>query len=196
MTAVVRPRRRARPPGSDGCPRQRRKGRTNPDSGLRPCILRFGPAAWRMCRAHPNETQGLLHHAAGETRLMPVARRAAALPIVAADRNPFIQGSLGAYPGFRDHVALHYEIPEGEYVGNAIALGQDGQNVLFLDGRVTFETRSSCAVDGDNIYLVSVYADRGSPRGVVPTVQYASPLHERDSLLINDPNSFSSGVKK
>jgi hypothetical protein len=85
MTVVARPQQRAGPPGSDGCPRRRRKGRTNPDSGLRPGILRFGPAAWRMCRAHPNETRGFLHHAAGERRKMPAARRAATLPTRAAD---------------------------------------------------------------------------------------------------------------
>ncbi|MEN6337272.1 MAG: hypothetical protein ABFE01_23700 [Phycisphaerales bacterium] len=117
---------------------------------------------------------------------------------VAADRNPFIEGSLGAYSELRlgDRLAPRYEILEGKYVGNAIAHGQDGQNVLFLDGRVTFETRPSCAVDGDNIYLVSIYGDRGSPGGIVPAVNRGGPYNERDSLLVNDPNSFSSGVKK
>ena len=70
---------------------------------------------------------------------------------VAADRNPLMD-SLAAvakpWPGLYN--------PDGgrESVkyGNAIAHEEEGQNVLFLDGHVSFEDHSFCGVNNDNIY--------------------------------------------
>ncbi|MEN6338395.1 MAG: hypothetical protein ABFE01_29415, partial [Phycisphaerales bacterium] len=64
------------------------------------------------------------------------------------------------------------------------------QNVLFLDGRVTFETRAYCGLDQDNIYTVTNSFLKGSPRGVTFTIANAMPFHERDSVLVHDPNFF------
>jgi hypothetical protein len=50
------------------------EGRADRDCGLRPEMFRFGPAAWGMCRAHPNEARVLMHHAAGSKRKIFLAR--------------------------------------------------------------------------------------------------------------------------
>ena len=71
--------------------------------------------------------------------------------------------------------------------GNAIAHGLDGQNVLFLDGRVAFEDRPYCAAEMDNIYTPSEYPDEGSPWGDLPTLA-SVPSYRKDSLLVHDPN--------
>ena len=72
--------------------------------------------------------------------------------------------------------------------GNVIAHGLDGQNVLFLDGRVTFETRSFCGLEYDNIYTVAIGAsDRGLPTGTVPVFPYAMPASLKDSIRLHDP---------
>ena len=60
---------------------------------------------------------------------------------------------------------------------------------LFLDGRVTFETRSYCAVEKDNIYTVGYPAD--DPKGILPTLN-SVPMSETDSLLFHDPLAFGS----
>jgi len=71
-------------------------------------------------------------------------------------------------------------------VGNAVTHEHDGQNVLFLDGRVTFEKRAYCGVRKDNIYTVSARGpDRGDPCGTVLT-SASQPTGVEDSLLIHD----------
>jgi prepilin-type processing-associated H-X9-DG protein len=65
--------------------------------------------------------------------------------------------------------------------------GEDGQNVLFLDGHIAFEERSYCGLDKDNIYLISAHPDTGSPLGVVPAPGAATPANRRDSVLVHDP---------
>jgi len=120
---------------------------------------------------------------------------------VAADRNPFIKSpaaeakSLGGFkPDLNAFMGLEAQARES----NATTHGLDGQNVLFLDGRVTFETRAYCAVPQpffsgggvkDNIYLQSQYPDRSSPIGNVPWIGM-QPTNERDSVLVHDPDVF------
>lgn len=82
----------------------------------------------------------------------------------------------------------------------------DGQNVLFLDGRVTFEHCSFCVLIGeyvfpdtefvvqdfDNIYTRSTFAATGDPQGLLPMPPLTFPANEKDSLLVHDPDSFGS----
>ena len=111
---------------------------------------------------------------------------------VAADRNPWFWSPAAAAAS---RAAFAPDLPEYSggtaetaCAGNAIAHGNDGQNVLFLDGRVTFETRSYCGVDRDNIYLMSTSTSGGgAPVGNVPTVFSAQPANRKDSLLLHDP---------
>jgi hypothetical protein len=67
--------------------------------------------------------------------------------------------------------------------GNAISHQRDGQNVLFLDGRVIFEHRSSCGLDNDNIYTKA--------KGTSASSSTCQPMNERDSLLVHDPPMFA-----
>jgi hypothetical protein len=70
------------------------EGRIDRDCGLRPEMFRFGPAAWRMCRAHPNEARVLMHHAAGPKRQISLARpsRACTRPVVPVKESRCSQG--------------------------------------------------------------------------------------------------------
>ncbi len=77
--------------------------------------------------------------------------------------------------------------------GNCRAHGLEGQNVMFLDTHVTFEKRAYCGLEGDNIYLVSRFLDRGDPLGVVPMCPSVNIQSRRDSVLVHDP-PYLSGV--
>jgi prepilin-type processing-associated H-X9-DG protein len=117
---------------------------------------------------------------------------------VAADRSPWLLTPKGE-PGQR---ALFPPDPVGtrepsEVVrwGNSPSHGRDGQNVLFVDGHVSFESQSDCGLDHDNIYTVSNdIHGRGSPAGSLPAMsmlQYR-PANRRDSLLLHDPGPFTA----
>ncbi|HSV99856.1 MAG TPA: hypothetical protein VLI39_06770 [Sedimentisphaerales bacterium] len=110
---------------------------------------------------------------------------------VAADRSPWI-ASPAAAPAPRasftpDITGYSGGTAETARAGNAISHGRDGQNVLFLDGRVDFATRSYCGVKRDNIYLLSISNSEGSVVGDVPTMYFAQPANARDSALVHDP---------
>lgn len=118
---------------------------------------------------------------------------------VAADRNPWLASPAGAAGNFAE---FKPDLPgagaavtaEMGRKGNAISHGLDGQNVLFLDGRVTFETRSFCGVGQDNIYTVGTGSiDRGSPMGTIPTVALAKPANQMDSILVHDVSVDGAG---
>ncbi len=118
---------------------------------------------------------------------------------VAADRSPWIESpAAGAqYLGvFMPDVTFPGRSTPGTRAqarnGNSIAHQQDGQNVLFLDGRVTFETRSYCAADRDNIYTWSTdTTGHGDVYGAPPIPGPRSlPSNLRDSLLVHDPQSM------
>ncbi len=121
---------------------------------------------------------------------------------VAADRNPwfgtpgnntpktFPQGTVGTttitFAGKKsaDTASRNY--------GNSTVHQEDGQNVLFLDGHVTFEKQSYCSLEDDNIYTVSTYRDNGDDLGKQPVwtakMGTASPIQNRkDAYLVHDP---------
>ncbi len=109
---------------------------------------------------------------------------------VAADRSPWLKGpSLDPKPlaSFKPDLPPFKGTPEQARAGNSISHGEDGQNVLLLDGHVTFEERSYCGLDDDNIYLISGDMARGSPIGTVPVPPIIVPANKRDSVLVHDP---------
>ena len=103
---------------------------------------------------------------------------------VAADRNPWMNSpteSAKQFPGFFN--------PDGgkESVkyGNANAHKEKGQNVLFVDGHVSFEKKASCGINNDNIYT---FWDGGDLRiGTPPFSIRTVPQGRIDSLLVHDP---------
>jgi prepilin-type processing-associated H-X9-DG protein len=120
----------------------------------------------------------------------------------AADRNPWLDS-----PGFKKK-----EFPAGlnaigqtvffrgragndadQRYGNSSVHNEDGQNVLFVDGHVSFETRAYCSLEGDNIYTVSALVSLADPLGSSP-LSYAPHLYQKgrkDSLLVHDPPDLS-----
>jgi hypothetical protein len=112
---------------------------------------------------------------------------------MAADRNPWIN-SPGAdarpFPGsgtdlFRPDIQGYGGSAAQARNGNAITHRSDGQNVLFLDGRVTFETRPYCGIGQDNIYTMSDRSSEGSVFGM-PPVSSSQPMSRKDALLLHD----------
>jgi len=119
---------------------------------------------------------------------------------VAADRNPYILSPAGrpadVMKFIPDLPGLTGGTPATGCAGNAFAHGGDGQNVLFLDGRVTFETRSYCGLDKDNIYLISnSTSGGGSAKGMIATTSFYVPTNDKDSVLLHDPPSWGSGAR-
>jgi len=102
---------------------------------------------------------------------------------VAAARNPWLDPAADA--GYRDKFLWDSPDAELRKAGNAIAHGNDGQNVLFLDGHVAFEKWSFCGIQDDNIYTAC--AKTGEiQQGIPPSSPAAKPLHREDSLLVNE----------
>jgi prepilin-type processing-associated H-X9-DG protein len=105
---------------------------------------------------------------------------------VAADRNPWM-ASPDAEGKKR---TLFYSFnPEGSKdwvkIGNAITHQEEGQNVLFLDGHVSFEENPLCGINDDNIYTWDDLS--GDPRrGGYPIANASEPAHRTDSFLVND----------
>ena len=117
---------------------------------------------------------------------------------VAADRTPWMKGPATDvvaedWTRFQPDIPPYSGTAENARLGNAIPHKKRGQNVLFLDGRVTFERRAFCGLDGDNIYTRSSKRGKGDPRGKRPAPSTRlKPNSERDSLLVNDPDSYVS----
>jgi len=104
---------------------------------------------------------------------------------VAADPNPWLE-----MPGMLARPDADWNLfnPDGDREavkwGNAQTHQDDGQNVLFMDGHVTFEKQSFCGVDDDNVYTrwVSVTDKKRGARPGMPT----QPFARTDSLLVTD----------
>ncbi len=115
---------------------------------------------------------------------------------VAADRNPFLK-SPAADPApianFKPDLDAFKGTADQAKAGNAIAHQLDGQNVMFLDTHVNFEKRAYCSIEDDNIYLISGDLTKGSPIGTVPVPPTVVPANRKDSVLVHDPDVFSSG---
>lgn len=142
----------------------------------------YGPDSWKRCSYSYHMPFGV--YALTTSRDPNLA--------VAADRNPFIESPTGdraPLPDFLPDIPGYSGNATTARAGNAITHEHDGQSVLFLDGRVTFETRPYCGVGNDNIYLVSREIDRGSPVGDIP-IPLLPPSNEKDSVLVLDPPAW------
>jgi len=111
---------------------------------------------------------------------------------VAADRNPWMDSPAAIakqFPGLFN--------PDGgkESVkyGNAIAHGEKGQNVLFVDGHVSFEKKAFCGIDNDNIYT---FWDGGDIRYGATPARGSEPMDRIDSLLVNDTGVYKAKTTK
>jgi prepilin-type N-terminal cleavage/methylation domain-containing protein len=106
---------------------------------------------------------------------------------VAADPNPWIRPWFGtAAQIFTNFNPIG--TPEQVRAGNSIAHGQEMQNVLFLDGHVYQEKKSTCGVNDDNIYTSWPSENPTAPQkqlGVVPAIS-SQPMGRLDSFLVND----------
>lgn len=115
---------------------------------------------------------------------------------VAADRNPWITSparEAGFFAHFRPNIPPYNATIEQALTGNAISHQGDGQNVLFLDGRVTFEDRSFCGLGKDNIYTRSVLGASGHPVGEQPVYDsHYGARNGKDSLLVHDPGFYTT----
>ncbi|MBN2133244.1 MAG: hypothetical protein JW741_27340 [Sedimentisphaerales bacterium] len=106
---------------------------------------------------------------------------------VAADRNPWIDSPFRqarAFSGFKPNIPPYNGTRDEARGGNAVTHSEDGQNVLFLDSHASFEMRSFCALDDDNIY--TSWDGQDKARGTPPVVG-SQPADPNDSLLVNDP---------
>jgi prepilin-type N-terminal cleavage/methylation domain-containing protein len=115
---------------------------------------------------------------------------------VAADRNPWLASPAGdptEWATWMPDLTGFGGSTETAKNGNAIAHQLEGQNVMFLDTHVEFEKRSYCSVEDDNLFTVSRNNDSGDELGVMPTVT-SKPSCRKDSLLMHDPDQFSSGT--
>ncbi|MFA5423020.1 MAG: type II secretion system protein [Phycisphaerae bacterium] len=81
---------------------------------------------------------------------------------VAADRNPYLdRNAVGVYvnkngtkiPADDTEPAwVRNSFYDPSNVRNASTHAREGQNVLYVDGHVSFETSPNCGIEGDNIY--------------------------------------------
>ncbi len=118
--------------------------------------------------------------------LFPLTTKSEPDMAVAADRNPWITSATA------DAKNIRLFNPDGgrEAVkaGNTVTHEDEGQNVLFVDGHVSFETTPSCGVNNDNIYT---YWNGGDiRRGIYSTPIFAYAMNRLDSFLVNEPGTY------
>ena len=147
----------------------------------------FGPAreSWRHC--------SYAYHIPFGHRPLTVSNQSGFA--IAADRNPFLNSPAGVgvvRTGFIPDVPGAGGNADTAKLGNALAHQLDGQNVLFLDTHVSFEKRSYCGIEDDNIYLISPDARGGTPLGLVPAPGPITLLNSKDSVLVHDPDRFGN----
>ena len=96
---------------------------------------------------------------------------------IAADKNPWVSSRV-VFPGKFS--------PDGDReaikAGNSVSHQEEGQNVLFLDNHVSFEERSFCGINDDNIYTFWEGPDIRIGFFLLPE----GPKDMKDSLLIHD----------
>jgi len=90
---------------------------------------------------------------------------------VTADRNPYLLGGT---------------VPEPDPGQNSFAHQEDGQNVLYVDGHVSWENSADCGLNEDNIY--TIMTDPLNPGvGELPELHVSAPMNKiDDSLLVNE----------
>jgi type II secretory pathway pseudopilin PulG len=94
---------------------------------------------------------------------------------VCADRNPFMDKNA----------------PDTEVGDNSASHRGKGQNVLYRDGSVRFETKVNVGIAGDNIYTYATSSSLGGgdPNGTPPAGNGRGfPFGERDAYLVGEQN--------
>lgn len=136
----------------------------------------FGREAYKHCSYAYHMPFGLYYLRTSDEPGMPVA----------ADRNPWIGSPVAVAKDFFRFNP--YGDRESLKVANAITHNKQGQNVVFLDGHVSFEDNPLCGIGDDNIYT---FWDGGDiRRGSLPSL--GSNAQDRiDSLLVNDSELHS-----
>jgi prepilin-type N-terminal cleavage/methylation domain-containing protein len=120
---------------------------------------------------------------------------------VASERNPWIDSpaadaDLTAFSNFLPDVSPYNGTSEQALSGNAISHQGDGQNVLFLDSHVSFEKRSFCSLEDDNIFTRSAITNKGDAQGTTITAgSSASAANRKDSLLVHDPDTMGGATR-
>jgi prepilin-type processing-associated H-X9-DG protein len=119
---------------------------------------------------------------------------------VAADRNPWISSPAAEPKEFSKFIPdiqpIFNGTTEQAKYGNAVAHQEDGQNVLFLDGHISFEKRAYCGIQGDNIYTFLPQALGFPQQGMTPVPFVAMPGHRNDSLLVHEPAVHRQTITK
>ena len=136
-------------------------------------LFDFGPEPWKHCSYSYHMPFG------------PYALTTSSEPgmAVAADRNPWIDSPFVGYRKDFSRFDPDSKLQAGK-AGNAMGHHGDGQNVLFLDSHVSFEKRSFCGINEDNIY--TFWDGEDIRRGACP-VGGSQPQDRLDSLLLHDP---------
>jgi prepilin-type N-terminal cleavage/methylation domain-containing protein/prepilin-type processing-associated H-X9-DG protein len=101
---------------------------------------------------------------------------------VAGDRNPFLESPMAEAKVMPSNLNPDTASKDQLKLINANQHQEDGQNVLFLDGHVSFEKRPFCGVNDDNIY--TSWAGGDIRVGAIPTTG-ASPGSRTDNLLVH-----------
>ncbi|MBN2131875.1 MAG: hypothetical protein JW741_20410 [Sedimentisphaerales bacterium] len=141
----------------------------------------FGPEAYRHCSYAYHMPFGLY--------ALTTAHHDPCMA-VAADRNPWLRSpaAKGETMGrFMPDIPPWHGTAEQAREGNTLSHGQEGQNVLFLDGHVAFEERAYCSLNDDNIYTISNNMDTGDSFGTAPPASHFDPSNRHDSVLVHDP---------
>ena len=136
----------------------------------------FGPEASKHCSYAYHMPYGLYHLTLSSEPGMAVA----------ADRNPWIDSPAAEAKDIR------FFNPDGGResikAGNAVAHKNEGQNVLFVDGHVSFEESPACGIHDDNVYT---FWDGGDiRRGGMPMPLASEPADRLDSFLVNEPAPY------
>ncbi len=137
----------------------------------------FGPEPYKHCSYSYHMPFGLYYLRTSDEPGKPVA----------ADRNPWIDS-----PAAEAKEIFFMFNPDGGResvkVANAVTHNEQGQNVVFLDGHVSFEENPSCGIGSDNIYT---FWDGGDIRsGSRPKIG-SEPIGKTDSLLVHDSRLYS-----
>jgi len=113
---------------------------------------------------------------------------------VLADRNPWMNPDRVYDPnaGWGRYVPdqLNPEDPDQALLGNSDTHHWEGQNVLFLNGQVSFETRATCGIDQDNIFTYAQGKDIAGRTKGTPPIAYEDTDSRvgsiKDSILVQE----------
>jgi len=186
-------------------------------------IWDFGPEPTDHCSYAYQMPFSFEHPDLGDEVSYPVSMVSNPVSPVASDKNPFQDNNAADYISGYDTYVVMEETGEydGQYIwqdpfleadppdnspyGNSASHQREGQNVLFVDAHVTFETQPNVGVENDNIWVAwgasSIDSTTGKPStpplrqigtsNESPVPGYGStpgmfPWSPEDALLVND----------